>query len=166
MDHQAFAQLLGNYGEFVGAIAVVATLAYLTMQIRQNTNALRMSAASERIERDYEIVLPIIERREFAEIWLKGGENLAELDMVDKQRLFFFERRAITYWNHIYQLRMQDLMPDSGWQEQIWIMQNIGRRQAVREAWRLYRGGYQEPFQRFLEAQFEIGDRRQQQPAA
>ena len=27
MDHQAFAQLLGNYGEFVGAIAVVATLA-------------------------------------------------------------------------------------------------------------------------------------------
>lgn len=36
MDHQAFAQLLGNYGEFVGAIAVVATLAYLSVQIRQS----------------------------------------------------------------------------------------------------------------------------------
>jgi len=36
MDHQAFAQLLGNYGEFVGAIAVVATLAYLAVQIRQS----------------------------------------------------------------------------------------------------------------------------------
>ena len=36
MDHQALAQLLGNYGEFVGAIAVVATLAYLAVQIRQS----------------------------------------------------------------------------------------------------------------------------------
>ena len=58
MDHQAFAQLLGNYGEFVGAIAVVATLAYLAVQIRlskeatnavalqleQNTKALRIDA--------------------------------------------------------------------------------------------------------------------------
>lgn len=40
MDHQAFAQLLGNYGEFVGAIAVVITLVYLAFQIRQNTNSL------------------------------------------------------------------------------------------------------------------------------
>jgi hypothetical protein len=34
MDHQAFAQLLGSYGEFVGAIGVVATLGYLAIQIR------------------------------------------------------------------------------------------------------------------------------------
>jgi hypothetical protein len=40
MDHQAIAQLLGNYGEFVGAIAVVVTLAYLAVQIRQNTRTI------------------------------------------------------------------------------------------------------------------------------
>jgi hypothetical protein len=34
MDHQAFAQLLGNYGEFVGAFAVVGTLVYLAIQVR------------------------------------------------------------------------------------------------------------------------------------
>ncbi len=39
------AQLLGNFGEFVGAIAVVATLIYLTTQIRQNTTALQSAAA-------------------------------------------------------------------------------------------------------------------------
>ena len=41
MDHLTFAQLLGNYGEFVGAIAVVGTLAYLARQIKQNTQATR-----------------------------------------------------------------------------------------------------------------------------
>jgi hypothetical protein len=44
MDIQATAQLLGNFGEFFGAIAVVATLAYLAVQIRQNTNALRSAS--------------------------------------------------------------------------------------------------------------------------
>ena len=39
MDHQAFAELLGNYGEFVGAIAVVVTLGYLAVQIRENTKS-------------------------------------------------------------------------------------------------------------------------------
>ncbi len=54
MDHQTFAQLLGSYGEFVGAIAVVVTLAYLAVQIRHskeateaNTRTIRANAAKE-----------------------------------------------------------------------------------------------------------------------
>jgi len=39
MDHQALAQLLGNYGEFVGAIAVVVTLGYLAIQVRHGKEA-------------------------------------------------------------------------------------------------------------------------------
>ena len=36
--------LLGNSGEFVGAIAIVVTLIYLAVQIRQNTSAVRASS--------------------------------------------------------------------------------------------------------------------------
>ncbi len=39
-----WAQILGGVGEFVGAIAVVVTLIYLTRQMRQNTAGLRASA--------------------------------------------------------------------------------------------------------------------------
>jgi len=46
MDHQAFAQLLGNYEEFIGAIAAVATLIYVAQQIRQNTKATSVAARS------------------------------------------------------------------------------------------------------------------------
>ena len=35
---------LGNIGDFVGGIAVVATLIYLAVQIRQNTNSLRTAS--------------------------------------------------------------------------------------------------------------------------
>lgn len=33
MDHQTFAQLLGNYGEFIGSIAVLVTLVILVIQV-------------------------------------------------------------------------------------------------------------------------------------
>ena len=39
MDLMSTAQLLGNFGEFFGAIAVVATLVYLAAQIKQNTKS-------------------------------------------------------------------------------------------------------------------------------
>lgn len=46
MDHQAFAQLLGNYGEFVGAIAVVATLFYLALQVKHSKDATEANTRS------------------------------------------------------------------------------------------------------------------------
>ncbi len=36
---------LGAVGEFIGAIAVVVTLIYLAIQMRQNTNALKLNTA-------------------------------------------------------------------------------------------------------------------------
>ena len=45
MDHQAFAQLLGNYGEFVGSIAVLGTLIYLAVQIRHSKELLERNQA-------------------------------------------------------------------------------------------------------------------------
>jgi len=50
MDHQAIAQLLGNYGDFVGAIAVVATLAYLAIQINQNNTLLKAQIRAVRAQ--------------------------------------------------------------------------------------------------------------------
>ena len=39
MNLMDVSQILGNFGEFFGAIAVVVTLAYLAVQIKQNTNS-------------------------------------------------------------------------------------------------------------------------------
>ena len=40
MSLMEIAQLLGNLGEFIGAIVIVITLIYLTTQVKQNTYAL------------------------------------------------------------------------------------------------------------------------------
>jgi hypothetical protein len=48
MDHQTFAQLLGNYGEFVGAIAVVVTLVYLSVQVKTNSTMIKATIREQR----------------------------------------------------------------------------------------------------------------------
>jgi hypothetical protein len=40
MDHQAFAQLLGNYGEFLGGIVVVVSVVYLALRKRSANDVL------------------------------------------------------------------------------------------------------------------------------
>ena len=144
--------------EIVGVLLVVASLVYLARQLGQNTAMMRVSAAGERLERDYELVLPLIENREFAEVWAKGDCEFDSLDAADQQRLLFFERRAITLWHHMYQLRMQDLLPDANWYENEWVIQNIGRRQAIREAWRVFGSAFEKSFHEYIDGQFELGD--------
>ncbi len=48
MSALEFSQLLGNYGEFFGAIAIVITLVYLAIQVRQNTRMMRASIRQAR----------------------------------------------------------------------------------------------------------------------
>ncbi len=50
MDLQLAAQPLGNFGEFFGAIAVLATLICLAIQIRQSKDAIKMKASAELAE--------------------------------------------------------------------------------------------------------------------
>jgi hypothetical protein len=98
MDHQVFAQLLGNYGEFVGAIAVVATLAYLAVQVRQskhaldaNTRALDETRNLTRAEAVYnltrrwdEVTKNAMGSKETASIFVRGNQDVSQLDEVEQ----------------------------------------------------------------------------------
>ena len=146
-------------GEIFAALSVVLSLIYVARQLGQNTAMMRVAAASEAVERDFQMVAPIVQSRELAEVWMKGETDFSSLEPADQTRLMFFERRAIVLWHHRFQLRQQNLVPDASWHEQTWIIQNIGRRQAIREAWRTFREAYDPAFQEFVDGQFAIADR-------
>ncbi len=144
--------------ETVGVVLVIASLVYVAQQLRQNTNMMRVNAASEWLQRDYDIAASILDSREFAEIWVKSGLEFESLDAVDKQRMLIFERRAFGLWHELFSLREQNLLPDAPWQEHAWVIQNLGNRQSTREAWRVFHDSYEKPFQEFVESQFAIAD--------
>ena len=155
MTLEQFASL----AEIFGLLLVFASLIYVARQLNQTTTMMRVSASGERLQRDTDIVNSIVHSREVAEFWMKGATEFEDLDEVDQQRLIFFERRAILHWHNMFGLRQQQLVPDSDWTEMQWIIQNIGRRQSIRESWKVFRDSFQKPFRDFMEEQFAIADR-------
>ena len=107
MDHQAFAQLLGNYGEFVGAIAVVLTLFYLTTQIRQSSRSLKSSAAQAVLQSISEQYRVAAESEKLARVVRLGFEDFEELDADQaNQFLFGFSLGSDSWSKHITTLKM------------------------------------------------------------
>jgi len=85
MDHQAFAQLLGNCGEFVGAIAVFVTLFYLTIQIRHSNRQNQRDAI-----RHLEALNAFVEQQHQNIVYLAG----ALLDFPSTREIDYEHREA------------------------------------------------------------------------
>ena len=81
------AQLLGNLGEFVGAIGVVATLAYLAIQIRQNTRVTRAASHHAVTDSLNQGNIAMAQDAELAQIWISGTMDRAPLTESERQRL-------------------------------------------------------------------------------
>ena len=125
MDHHAIAQLLGNYGEFVGAIAVVVTLIYLAMQVRANSEMLNRTAQASRIEsarsvnEGFDRWRSMIIDSESEDLWYRGINDLSDLDRLE---LIRFAMIASTFmWSCAFtyqQQRNEGLYPDVN--QRIW----------------------------------------------
>jgi hypothetical protein len=118
---------LGALGEFVGAIAVVATLAYLAIQIRQNTHTMeeskrlalaqtyqmRADALQEMLVRasESEHIGPIITK-----LTLAGyPEDVASLEVLTPEERGRFRQWQIaqqTHWDNMYYQYQQGYLDD------------------------------------------------------
>ena len=74
------AQLLGNFGEFFGAIAVLVTLIYLVVQIRQNTASVVTATYESMVSGVTDINLVVVGNSELASILVRGGRDPDSLD--------------------------------------------------------------------------------------
>jgi hypothetical protein len=84
---------LGNIGEFVAAVAVVLSLIYLAVQIRQNTRQIDENTASLRVMSADETLRSfshyrdhIIRDPDIADLYLRGARSLRDLDTRDRLR--------------------------------------------------------------------------------
>jgi hypothetical protein len=93
------AQLLGNLGEFIGAIVIVATLIYLAMQIRQNSDQLAAQSRYNIYKGRTDLTSLVSKNNEIFEIYLKSRNN-DELSQAERLRISFFARSVFTFWEY------------------------------------------------------------------
>ncbi len=80
-------ELLGNIGEFVAAVATLATLVYLARQIHQSNQIARWEAHRSSVATFNETAGRIFQDADTARIWRQGLLDPDSLDEVDRVRL-------------------------------------------------------------------------------
>ncbi len=86
MDHQAFAAMLGNYGEFLGSVAVLATLLYLAAQIRQNSALAKAELETKGLEA-YSRARSLTSQHPEVFAKVRAGGELSDVDIVIRDNL-------------------------------------------------------------------------------
>ena len=96
-------QDLGSLGELIAAVATIAKLVYLALQIRQNTRALR-HAAQRAIHEDANSWRDkLIQDPEIAELYRKGLLDPGALDPIERLRFRMLMDSLFVTWLYIFQ---------------------------------------------------------------
>jgi hypothetical protein len=109
-------EAIGAVGEIVGALAVVVTLAYLAIQIRQTNRIARAESYGKIIDAHVGHHRALYSRPEMIGIWRRGLSNYRELNQ-DEQGLFhtFIGPIVLEFQKYLYLYR-QGLIPEGTFQ--------------------------------------------------
>ena len=89
---------IGAVGEFVGAMAVVVSVVYLSFQIRTNTRQIQSSEAHRFADEQNRLLEVTLSSRDHAELLTKlAGDE--ELSSPERTRAYAFSVRLINIWS-------------------------------------------------------------------
>lgn len=92
---------LGNVGEFVGAIAVILSLLYLAIQIRQNTRTVRAASHHAAVSTGNDLNT-LLSEPENARIVLAGIAGLDSLSPEEQFRYTLLMRSVLAFYEDVF----------------------------------------------------------------
>jgi len=144
MDLMSTAQLLGNLGEFVGAIAVVITLAYLAIQIRRsraateaNTKHLQSAALRDMTARMESRALLLASDSEFAGRVFRSYTDSESLTDLDRFQLGWYLASWVTDFEEAYRQYSLGTIPEAALNSRTANMAELLQFPGAREVWNL-----------------------------
>ena len=152
MEHQAFAQLLGNYGEFVGAIAVVITLVYLAVQIRQNTESLRLSSELALCKQTSDFAARMWPHPEAIRLWDLAITDPGSLSIDDVRQYRWMVADLFMMYEGHYQLYKRGHVAEDVWKSKTDMMCGLLKSPIASEWWSLRLAPLTEDFIRYIES--------------
>ena len=144
---------LGNIGEFVAAVAVVVSLIYLAVQIRQNTRSVR-TASYQALTTSMSNYLETISRdREAASMFLRGLEDPGKLDDEDALRFVTTCMNVFNNFENLFYQRRQAMIESEFSERWKRVMRWYLRQSGVVAWWQHNKRMFSETFQTHVDEQ-------------
>ena len=115
-----------HIADLVGTGAVVVSLIYVGLQVRQNTAAIQTSTSQDVYEQHQDMALLLMESAEMAEIVVRAGTDFAGLSAVDSLRYDRYLNLSINLYEAVYTNALQGTMEPgmaAGWLQDLGNLQ-------------------------------------------
>jgi len=149
-------QDLGSIGELIAALATVATLAYLALQIRQNTRAIQGSALRESQALLSEAHFPMLNNPELGVVFEQGLNDPDSLSDAEADAFDLALYTVIATFQALYFQQRQSLLDSEIFDQQTRALIGYFRRPGGDKWWRATSCDFSPKFRSFSEKQIEL----------
>ena len=146
----------GALEEFVGAIAVVVTLGYLAVQVRQNTQSMDRNTRTERAKASYDHLNNYVylnsQAMDHAELFIKAmsGQQLTDVEAL---RWDLIQQNAFRFGMHAHELRQSDLITLEQWNHaEAFMREAVSSSDAIQRYWKRNKHLYSADYQRLIDS--------------
>jgi len=151
---------LGNIGDFIGGLAVIATLLYLAVQIRQNTKILRTSA--EQTADPVATISLAAQSPQNAAIYHRGLAGPEDLSPEERTQFYLFMASSFYVLHQGYRASELGTQSEDTWSKwQVYALRFYAAQPGVRTWWRIQGNQLfdaESPFRRIVDAEMQEHD--------
>jgi len=101
--------------QLVAAIALVPSVIYLAVQVRQNTLQARANAGYQFLEASANLNMEVIGNKQVAGVIRRGLESYEALDEDEKLQFLMFVAQHYQTHSTVYELYQNKMLPESQW---------------------------------------------------
>jgi len=141
----------GAIGDLVGGVAVIITLIYLALQIRQNTIAVRLSTLHDVKDTIREVNLLVAEQGDLAEILFEGFQDLDKLSGAPRARFYTWAHNLFLGYENLYHQHLGGALDPRHWSGMAQHMTDVSSVPGVQAYWADRRQWFTEEFQNYWE---------------
>jgi hypothetical protein len=151
-------EAVGALGEIVGAIAVVGTLAYLAIQIRQNTSMMKAQTRDSLTTKQMMIAEWSFSNPHIAELVQKGNRDEVEPNTPEHFMLTLYWNGSFREWENSYYQYESGLYEEADFRARVRRWEKTMKIFTVRKLWQVNNDTYSPRFRAAVDAIVEAAE--------
>ena len=144
---------LANVAEVFGMLVVAITLIFLTLQMRQNTRALRSTTTQNANEMAVAIYNPIVADAGLADLLLRGLRDPGALTDVETARFTAHWQNCFFTWQNWFYQRHEGELDSGIWSGFSSLLGDVFKTPGIQDFWKKRRHYFSDGFRGYLETE-------------
>ena len=137
--------------EIIGVVAVVASIIYLAIQVKQNGRSLRVQTVHDLSSQFKEAQSSIAHDKELADIYHRGVFNFDQLDSLEQLRFNLHVASLVRMLDELLFQYKEGALEESQWNGFKTLLEDVFRYPGYQSVWAIRRQQYSKVFQQYLD---------------